>query len=203
MRRPRDWWVAAGIAVTGTAAAVASFVFLTGLARATGWPPWSAWLLPLTVDALAATALRLYLTCRDRFAGHTAVAAIAASMLGNAASHWFSSGLLTPGWLAVTVVGAVPAISLGLVVHLAATTRPATATYNETAQTLEATPQPVTSVIPVAQPQPPDDLAALIRQTWPDGQYPGLQRMAKQLGVGVPRIRAAKATLNGHGEEQP
>jgi len=201
------WGIRAGITAVAVPAAVSSFIFQTALARVCGWGQ-AAPLYPFCIDALGATALLVYRAHRHRYAQAVMAIAAAGTVMSNSFGHLYTQpDATTAQRIAVTVVGAVPAISLILLGHLAATTRPATSgaattTYNETAQTLQATPQPATSVIPVAQPQPPDDLAALIRRTWPDGQYPGLQKMARQLGVGVPRVRAAKAALNGH-EDQP
>ena len=111
-------WRRALITITAAGALVASFIFLTDLALQTGWPAPAAPLLPLCIDALAAMALTQYRAGGNRTAAAVAVGAIAVSALGNAASHWFASGLLEPGWLAVTLVGVVPAVSLGLCVHL-------------------------------------------------------------------------------------
>jgi hypothetical protein len=123
MNKERDWWLIGGITLTAIGAAVASFVFLTDLAHQTGWPGRTALLLPLSIDALAATSLRVYLTEPSgpvrSFARRCAVGTIIASAIGNAASHLFSTGVLSPGWLAITLVGTVPAVSLGLVVHMA------------------------------------------------------------------------------------
>jgi len=206
------WGRRTGTAIVALAAAIASFLFQARLAHAAGWGDASP-LYPLTIDALGGTALLVYRDTAARYAQAVMGIAAAGTIVSNAFGHYYTQlGAPTPGTGAVTVVGAVPAVSLILVAHLAATTRQpqarpdtgtGTGTYNETAQTLDPPPRPATSVIPAAQPQPPDDLAALIRQTWPDGDYPGLQKMARQLQVGVPRVRAAKATLNGHSEDQP
>lgn len=118
------------ISITAFGAVVASFTFITQLGVQAGWPIWVAPLLPLCIDALAAMSLLIYRENKDRTAARVAIGAITFSALCNAASHWFStglltrdhwftSGMLTPGWLLVTVVGTVPAVSLGICVHLA------------------------------------------------------------------------------------
>jgi hypothetical protein len=122
--RDHDWWKITLRAVAGTAAVVASFVFLVDLARATGWPGWTAYLLPLSLDALAAAAWRIYVTCgRDRFALWCGIGTTGATLAGNAVSHLIGTGHVAPGWLLVATVGAVPAMSLALVIHLTAPPR--------------------------------------------------------------------------------
>lgn len=111
-------WRRTIIAITAIGAVVASFIFLTDLAVHAGWPEQAAWLLPLCIDALAAMALTQYRFTGRKGPGIVAVGAILLSALGNAASHWFTSGLLEPGWLAITTVGIIPAIALGLCIHL-------------------------------------------------------------------------------------
>jgi hypothetical protein len=97
----------------------ASFFFLTDFALWTGWPQNHAYLMPLCIDALGATGFLIYGTTRDRFALGVGIGAIAASMLGNAASHWFTTGTLEPSWVWITFSGFVPAVSIGLIVELA------------------------------------------------------------------------------------
>jgi hypothetical protein len=121
----RDGWVSAGIVVSATSAAVSSFSGLRSLAIVTGWPETSAPLLPLTVDAYAMTATRVWLAAstgseRARlFARWNAVAAILLSVVGNAAWRLIEAHLLVVSWGIVLAVGSVPALVLGLVSHLA------------------------------------------------------------------------------------
>jgi hypothetical protein len=110
--------------VAGIAAAVASYSALYQLARVTGWPWFTAWLFPLTVDAYAVAALRVWLgratssaTARSR-ARWSAVLAIVASMAGNAALHAATAGVYTITWPVVVAVSAIPPVTLGLVSHL-------------------------------------------------------------------------------------
>lgn len=113
----RDPWIAASLAVLIPAAYVSSFIFLTRLAVACGWPWWTAWLLPLTVDALATAAWRIYWTTgRDRLALTAALLATVAGVVGNAAAHLYATGQAAPGWLAVALVASTPPIAIGLVV---------------------------------------------------------------------------------------
>lgn len=120
----RDWWVIAGMAVAATSATLASFTGLRGLALLTGWPAQLAWLLPVTLDAYAMTAARVWLapTTRSaaarRFARSNALGAITASIAGNAVYHAVEAGLLHITWPIIVIVGAVPAAVLGLTAHL-------------------------------------------------------------------------------------
>lgn len=110
----------------GIAAAVASYSALFGLARLAGWPAWSAWLFPLTVDAYAVAALRVWLgrvAASDGARAHArraAVLAIAASMAGNAALHAALAHDFRVTWPVVVAVSAIPPMTLGLVSHLLA-----------------------------------------------------------------------------------
>jgi hypothetical protein len=123
--RPRDGWVSLGMAVSATAAAVSSFSGLFELAVAAGWAPVMAPLLPLTIDAFAATATRIWLSGAAasnrarRFARICAVSAIALSLAGNATWHLVAAQLVSVNWMVVLAVGAVPPCVLGLVSHLA------------------------------------------------------------------------------------
>jgi hypothetical protein len=112
------WWRRSLIAISGTSAAVASFIFLRELALHAGWPQHLAILVPLAIDALAAAALTEYTVRHSRWAGFVAILVVAGSATGNAFSHLYSTGIQTPGWVAVTLVGSVPAITAGFVIHL-------------------------------------------------------------------------------------
>jgi hypothetical protein len=111
--------------VTACAAAVSSFSGLRSLAAATGWPEALAPLLPLTIDAYAMTATRVWLSkvtgsaAARRFARWNAIGAIGLSLVGNAAWHLIAAKVLTVTWPIVVLVGAVPPAVLGLLSHLA------------------------------------------------------------------------------------
>lgn len=121
---PRDVWVMAGMLIAAASAAVASFTGLRGLALITGWPPRLAWLLPITLDAYAMTAARVWLapTTRAsrarRFARANAIGAISASIAGNATYHSVTVGLMHISPPIIVLVGAVPAAVLGFTAHL-------------------------------------------------------------------------------------
>jgi hypothetical protein len=124
-RGPRDPWVALGLSASALAALVSSFSGLRSLALLAGWLPIMAPLLPVCIDAYAATATRVWLagspgSRRARtFARANALGAIALSIVGNATDHLILAHLLTVNWVIVVVVGAVPPAVLGLVTHLA------------------------------------------------------------------------------------
>jgi hypothetical protein len=120
--------------IAGASATLASFTGLRGLAVMTGWPDRLAWLLPVTLDAYAMTAARVWLApsttpaAARRFARANALGAITASITGNAAYHAVHAGLLELTWPVIVIVGAVPAAILGLTAHLhALRSRPAPA----------------------------------------------------------------------------
>lgn len=124
-RPARDWWVITGMTVTALSAAVSSFSGLRSLAVATGWPEALSPLFPLTVDAYAMTATRVWLsgTTRSvqarRFARWNALIAIGLSLMGNATWHLIDAHVLTITWVIVVLVAAVPPAVLGLLSHLA------------------------------------------------------------------------------------
>lgn len=124
-RVAQDLWVTLGLVVTAASAAVSSFAGLRGLAVVAGWPVWLAWLLPLTIDAYAMTATRVWLAESTRsakargFARVNAIGAILMSLAGNGVYHLVAAKLLPASWVIVVAVGAVPALVLGLVSHLA------------------------------------------------------------------------------------
>jgi hypothetical protein len=123
--------------VAGIAAAVASWSALDALALRAGWTWYTAPLLPLTVDAFAVAALRVWLghatrsTRARRRARRDAVCAIAASMAGNAVLHATLAHEFRITWPVVVIVSAAPPVVLGLVSHLFAL------------RAMEAEPEPV------------------------------------------------------------
>lgn len=124
VRVERDVLTWLGLALVGAAAAVLSFAALRDLAIRCDVPPHLAWLLPLTVDLLAAITTRVWLRRRahpdaQRYARGLAIGAILATVTGNAAHGYLVSFDVTPPWWAVVIVSAVPAAALGFLVHLA------------------------------------------------------------------------------------
>jgi len=145
--------------VAGIAAAVASYAALYELARRTGWPSYTAWLYPLTIDAYAVAALRVWLsrgtrnTEARRRARRGAVGAIVASVAGNAALHAAFAHVYVITWPVVVAVAATPPIVLGLVSHLFAL------------RALPAEPAPAGLVDPTARPAEVADTAELASLT--------------------------------------
>ncbi|MFF5227994.1 DUF2637 domain-containing protein [Dactylosporangium sp. NPDC000521] len=135
MTAKRDGWVVAGMFIAATSAAIASFTGLRGLAMLSGWPERLAILLPVTIDAYAMTAARVWLSGANprravRFARANAIGAITTSIVGNAVYHAAAADLIIVTWPVVVAVGAVPAAVLGLTAHLHAV------------RTAEDTPEP-------------------------------------------------------------
>lgn len=136
----RDVVTWAGLGVVGVTAIVWSFTALSDLAQRVGvtsavplpWPGWVlqvSWGLPITVDVLALVATRVWLrgVAPDeavRYARRAAWGAIAATIAGNA-----YHGLLAGSWrVDALIVSAVPAVVIGVIVHLAVLAgRPVTA----------------------------------------------------------------------------
>jgi hypothetical protein len=110
--------------VAGIAAAVASYSALWQLAVLAGWSHRVAFLFPLTIDAYAVAALRVWLSratsssSARRRARRAAVGAIVASMAGNATLHAAMAHEFRVTWPVVVAVSAVPPVTLGLVSHL-------------------------------------------------------------------------------------
>jgi hypothetical protein len=120
----RAWITWTGLAVVALAAAVLSFDALRQLAVLAGTPATLAWLLPVTIDAAALVATRVWLAGKSapgaHFARFLALGMIGLSVAGNGISHWLSAFGIAPAWWAVVAVAAVPPAVLGAVAHLAA-----------------------------------------------------------------------------------
>jgi hypothetical protein len=121
----RDWLLYAGMGAVGLAAAASSYAALQDLAVRTGWWKGLSWLLPLTIDAYAMTAVRVWLGKSTRngharaWAKANAIGAIVLSVAGNAVDHAIAAEVLPVRWPLIVAVSAVPPIVLGLLVHMA------------------------------------------------------------------------------------
>ncbi|WP_262063958.1 DUF2637 domain-containing protein [Streptomyces sp. STR69] len=121
----RDWLLYAGMGAVGLAAAASSYAALQDLAVRTGWWPWLSWLLPLTTDAYAMTAVRVWLGQSTRnataraWAKANAIGAIVLSVAGNAVDHAIASQVIAVDWPLIVAVSAIPPVVLGLLVHMA------------------------------------------------------------------------------------
>jgi hypothetical protein len=110
--------------VVAAAAAVLSFAALRDLARLCGFADGLAWLLPVVVDAGAASGSLVWLGGRAdaparRFARALALALLILSVAANALGHGLEAYRLSPPWWVVVAVSAVAPAVLGAVVHLA------------------------------------------------------------------------------------
>lgn len=125
----RDWTTDIGILVVGLAAATLTFTTLRGLADTVGFREVvfgvlpTAWLLPVTIDAAGIVAARVWLrgsapAVAVEYARKLTWACIASSIVGNAGQHVMAEFAIDPPWWVVVLVTAIPAATLGAVVHL-------------------------------------------------------------------------------------
>ena len=118
--RRRDPLSIIGMVAVAGAAAFTSYSGLYGLAHLAGWPGKLAMMLPVTVDAYAMTATRVWLsparlTRKARaWARGNAIGAISTSVLGNALYHAAEAHVLAITWPVVVALSAIPPIALGL-----------------------------------------------------------------------------------------
>lgn len=110
--------------VVAGAAAVLSFAALRDLALLCGFSRNLAWLLPVVVDAGAASGSLVWLGGRaaksaQRFARALALGLLGLSVVANALGHGLEAYRLAPPWWVVVVVSAIAPAVLGAVVHLA------------------------------------------------------------------------------------
>src|SRR5581483_344964 len=176
----RDALFALGMAAVSLAAAISSYSGLASLADLAGWNHRLALLLPLTIDAYAVTATRVWLSPKTagrrarRWAKGNAIGAIATSVAGNAVSHAAAAHVFAPTWPVVVMVSAIPSIVLGLITHLwhlrntpdpvaAIATLPAAAAADGSKSEQEA-PAPEPAIEPAA-PEPPESAQRATRQT--------------------------------------
>ena len=147
----RDVLFALGMAAVSLAAAVSSYSGLASLADLVGWNHKLGLLLPVTIDAYAMTATRVWLSPKTagrkarRWAKGNAIGAITTSVAGNAVAHAANAGVFHVTWPIVVAVSAIPSIVLGLITHLwhlRNTPDPAEATA-EPAPVAETGPVPV------------------------------------------------------------
>jgi len=120
----RDVLFGLGMAAVSLAAAISSYSGLASLADLAEWNHRLALLLPLTIDAYALTATRVWLLPKTagrrarRWAKGNAIGAIATSVAGNAVAHAAGAHVFHISWPVVVAVSAIPSIVLGLITHL-------------------------------------------------------------------------------------
>ncbi|MFF4735319.1 DUF2637 domain-containing protein [Streptomyces sp. NPDC001262] len=165
----RDWMLDAGMSAVGLAAAASSYAALQDLALRTGWWPWLSWLLPLTVDAYAMTAVRVWLgrstrnTYARTWAKYNAVGGIALSVAGNAVDHAAAAKVLVVSWPLIVAVSAIPPVVLGLLVHMAhLRNQPPASALTPNTLAADGTPAETAGEAPPATPpqQPADETGA-------------------------------------------
>lgn len=213
----RDWLLYAGMGAVGLAAAASSYAALQDLAVRTGWWSELSWLLPLTIDAYAMTAVRVWLgksTLNPHarsWAKANAIGAIVLSVAGNAVDHALAAGVLAAGWPLIVAVSAVPPIVLGLLVHMAhLRALPPTEPDPTDTPAVDGTQQPPpgdgSAALPPEQPKQPrrprpgrtkpqplppgpadDELIAAARERAAAGQDPSATWLIKTYGIGTRR----------------
>ena len=189
----RDVLFALGMTAVSVAAAVSSYSGLASLADLAGWNHRLALLLPLTIDAYALTATRVWLSPRTagrkarRWAKGNAIGAIATSVAGNAVAHAANAHVFHVGWPVVVAVSAIPSIVLGLITHLwhlrnTPDPAPVPATISDaspdTATAPAPGPAPVAASPAVTTVSPPRQQAAARR---PSGRPKSAQETAKKV----------------------
>lgn len=207
----RDWWVVAGMTIAAASATLASFTGLRGLAQMTGWPATLAWLLPVTLDAYAMTAARVWLAPSTRssaarsFARTNALVAITASITGNAAYHAVHAGLLAVTWQMIVIVGAVPAAILGLTAHLHALRGRTEPALEPDSPTSTPRPRPPRARTATAKPRRDDDalMAAAVAadaryRAKHDGRPISRDALRAALRISGPRATELRRRLANH-----
>lgn len=158
----RDVLFALGMAAVSLAAAVSSYSGLASLADLVGWNHRLALLLPVTIDAYALTATRVWLSPKTasrrarRWAKGNAIGAIATSVAGNAVAHAANAHVFHVSWPVVVAVSAIPSIVLGLITHLwhlRNTPEAASAPVAIAPETPAVVPVPVPVQVPVIEPE--------------------------------------------------
>ncbi len=107
----------ATLTAAGVAAGVLSFDALTDLARDVGVAGWSAWMLPVAVDALAVSAWWWHRR-GDKASERVAIGVTAVSMLGNAVALLVSQGYLSVNRVIVGACAVIPPVSVAVCVWL-------------------------------------------------------------------------------------
>jgi hypothetical protein len=182
------------MAAVAGATAFTSYSGLAGLAEMSGWNDLLAKFLPITVDAYAMTATRVWLSpaklkkkARD-FARRSAIAAIVESIAGNALYHAANAHVLSITWPMVVGLSAVPPVTLGLITHLyhvANDTEPETKESTASPGPAIADPDAVNAAYPIL-----GDASALALPTAPGstpGALAGAPRSAPAAKASAPR----------------
>lgn len=178
------------LAVVAAAAAVLSFSALRDLALLCGFTSGLAWLLPVVVDAGAATGCLVWLRSDAgqsgvKFARSLTWLLLASSVAGNALVHGLSAYSLRPAWWVVVLVSAVAPAVLGATVHLAVLVSKPEASQALGAEFLQLQDEEI------PQPELVDPAAELI------ANGAGRRRLARELDVSEHQARKLLASRNG------
>ena len=154
-KKKRDLLSILGMAAVAGAAAFTSYSGLAGLAEMAGWNDMLAKFLPITIDAYAMTATRVWLsparlTEKARgFARRSAIGSIIASVVGNALYHAATAHVLPITWPMVVGLSAVPPVTLGLITHLYHTSKDVEPEPNQSPGPAIADPDAVRAAYPI------------------------------------------------------
>lgn len=125
--KPRKWnWSRPTLAlIAGSALAISSGTLIDLMIRLR-WDEWQAWLIPVTIDVLAAYGVSEWLGAkghRSKLGRRVAVACLVVSITGNAIEHVLASPV---GWqwaLLALFWGCLPPVSFFIAVHMYATAK--------------------------------------------------------------------------------
>lgn len=218
---PASRWVLwLGLAVVLAAAAVLSFAALRDLALVVRIHPELAWLLPIAIDAGAAVSCAVWLSGNvppdaSKFARSMTWGLLLLTIAGNAGSLGMAANNITAPWWTSVLVGAVPPLIVGGVVHLSVLVgradrtestnrtdsraelpdRTAPAAPAEPAEPPDVPELPEIPDLPDEEPEVPDIAARTDGELLDDlraladqtGRRPGRNVVARELGVGATR----------------
>ncbi|WP_337830616.1 DUF2637 domain-containing protein [Pseudonocardia sp. TMWB2A] len=186
------------ITIVAGAAVVLSFTTLQQLAMLCRFPTWTAWLIPVVVDAGAAAGTLAWMARTGparRFGRWLALALLALSVGGNALGHGLAAAGTVPHWGVAVGVGAVAPAVLFAMVHLAVLAgraeRPGLSASDGDTEVLAETPGPAAELDirtePVGPPVAPAVGAAEVvpaeRVTELIEAGAGRRRIARELGL--------------------
>lgn len=209
------------LAVVAVAAAVLSFAALRDLALLCGFSPALAWLLPVTVDAGAASGSFVWLArwtppAATAYGRTLALLLLASSVGGNALGHGLSAYDARPHWLVVVGVSAIAPAVLGALVHLvvlvgraepvvllesssSTRTSPGAATRNPTRKPEPVEPEraPLHSVPSNADPTPPSGIPVVKAVSPARTAVPTTSARVDESDKVLARVREMVAAGNG------
>jgi hypothetical protein len=181
--RPHGSAFTMALGVSAAATVVGSLLFQADYAQRYGWPGPSAYLFPLSVDALGVAAW-LAANARAGWGPKLCGAlAVLVSMVANTAGHALSGDGLSWG---VFLSGAWPPVAMALVVYLWFQATPAPAAWAEVA---DPTPTPVPAAPPAAVTGPLDAAPGSAQAS--GSAAPTSEPVSRDAGSGTPDVVGA------------